>query len=88
MRDHHPRRGSGGRRPAVIWSRQAMAENWLEKGESHRALAFRIATKALRELEARGIPIPKDWHAIEKADKMARRAQEWTMAKGPESTCR
>jgi hypothetical protein len=52
----------------------AMAENWLEKGASHRALAFRIATKALQELEARGIPLPEDWHAIEKADKIARRA--------------
>ncbi|HEY5812118.1 MAG TPA: hypothetical protein VIT23_05655, partial [Terrimicrobiaceae bacterium] len=50
-----------------------MAENWLEKGEVHRALAFRIAHEALTTASAKARRI-QDWQDIEKADKMARRA--------------
>jgi hypothetical protein len=51
----------------------AMAENWLEKGASHRALAFRIAQKAMNMVE-KHTPRPMDWSEVEKVDKMARRS--------------
>jgi hypothetical protein len=46
---------------------------WLQKGQKHRALAFRIAHDALKKAAQR-TPAPRDWHELEKADKMARRA--------------
>jgi hypothetical protein len=50
------------------------AANWLQKGEKHRALTFRIAHDALKKLSKKRVPLPADWAEIEKADKMARRA--------------
>ena len=50
-----------------------MAENWLEKGECHRALAFEMAHSALQKTSKRP-PKLQDWQDIERADKMARRA--------------
>jgi hypothetical protein len=50
-----------------------MAENWLEKGETHRALAFQIAHKAMKEAEHEA-PDIRHWQDLEMADKMARRA--------------
>jgi hypothetical protein len=34
----------------------------------------------LKRLEERGVSVPSDWQEIEKADKMARRRPDWTMA--------
>jgi len=53
---------------------QAMAESWLQKGEEHRALAFRIAHDALKKLSKKRVPLSADWQEVDKADKMARRA--------------
>jgi transposase len=50
-----------------------MAENWVEKGESHRALVFEMAHSALQKTSKRP-PKLQDWQDIERADKMARRA--------------
>lgn len=52
---------------------EKMAENWAEKGEIHRALAFKVAQKAMREAEI-APPEVKDWADVERIDKMARRA--------------
>jgi hypothetical protein len=52
----------------------ARAESWGQKGEEHRALAFRLAHDALKKLSKKRVPPPADWQEIEKADKMARRA--------------
>jgi len=49
------------------------AENWLEKGEIHRGMAFKVAHQAV----ARAMKAPPeitDWADLERADKMARRA--------------
>ena len=51
-----------------------MAETWIQKGETHRALAFRIAHKAMKRAEKLGVPLPFDWQDLERADKIARRA--------------
>jgi len=51
----------------------ATAEDWLQKGENHRALAFKVAKKAM-ETVSDAPPEVKDWSDVEKIDKMARRA--------------
>jgi|SRR5882757_727875 len=49
------------------------AENWAEKGEMHKILAFQVANDALKEA-AISPPEIKDWADLERVDKMARRA--------------
>ena len=49
------------------------AENWLEKGEIHRGMAFKIAHQAVKNA-IKAPPEVKDWADLERADKMARRA--------------
>lgn len=48
-----------------------MAESWLKKAENHRALAFDMATTALKSAKPDRLSA---WQDIERADKMARRA--------------
>ena len=52
---------------------QKQAETLAEKGEIHRALAFKVAHKAMQEAEV-APPEIKDWADVERIDKMARRA--------------
>lgn len=49
------------------------AENWSEKGELHRVLAFKVAQKAMESVSA-APPEVKDWSDVERIDKIARRA--------------
>ncbi len=49
------------------------AESWLERGESHRGIAFQVAHKAVKQAML-APPEVKDWADLERADKMARRA--------------
>jgi hypothetical protein len=49
------------------------AETWLEKGEIHRGMAFKVAHKAVKQAML-APPEVKDWADLERADKMARRA--------------
>lgn len=49
-----------------------LAENWIQRGELHRELAFRLANDALKAL--RKGPKLDNWQDIERADKIARRA--------------
>lgn len=52
---------------------EKQAETLLEKGEMHRAVAFDVGHKALKQALA-APPEIKDWADLERADKMARRA--------------
>jgi hypothetical protein len=52
---------------------EALAQNWAQKGEAHRALAFSFAHSELKAASKRGLPI-EDWSGAEKADRMARKA--------------
>jgi hypothetical protein len=49
------------------------AESWLEKGEIHRGMAFKVAHQAVARA-MKSPPEVKDWADLERADKMARRA--------------
>jgi hypothetical protein len=55
---------------------EIIGQQWVEKGEVHRRLAFDLATKALQSLQNDrvGVPPLEQWSDIEKADKIARRA--------------
>jgi len=50
-----------------------LAQNWVEKGEIHRALAFKMAHEAIKGASQRAQKV-HDWQDLERADKMARRA--------------
>lgn len=50
-----------------------LAENWVERGENHRKLAYEMAHGAIKRANIANIDV-KDWSDIEKADRMARRA--------------
>jgi hypothetical protein len=52
---------------------EKQAETWLEKGEKHRSLAYKMAHSALQDA-ASCPPEVKDWSDVERIDKMARRA--------------
>lgn len=49
------------------------AQNWAQNGENHRALAFKVASKAMNSVAA-APPEVKDWSDVERIDKIARRA--------------
>lgn len=52
---------------------QTQAETWADKGENHRALAYKMAHSALKDASSCP-PEVKDWADVERIDKMARRA--------------
>jgi hypothetical protein len=49
-----------------------IAKSWAERGEAHRALAFDLAHKALREAARKGVAI-ESWRDADLADKVGRR---------------
>ena len=51
---------------------QAVAQSWTERGEQHRALAFRLAHDSLKAAAKKGLPI-ESWRDADLADKSARR---------------
>ena len=52
---------------------EVIAQNWAEKGEQHRAVAFGLAHNALCEAASKGLPI-ESWRDADLADRTARRA--------------
>lgn len=63
-------------KPGAVTGATAIAEqaqNWVEKGEISRALAYRIAIKGLQKAESKELPVDS-WQDVERIDKMARRA--------------
>jgi hypothetical protein len=58
---------------------------WLQKGQKHRALAFRIAHDALKKAAQR-TPAPRDWHELERLTRWHVVQPDWRMTTRPKST--
>ena len=61
---------------------EIIAQNWAERGEQHRLLAFQLAHNSLKTAAKRGLPI-EDWRDADLADKTARRNAGLDSGKAP-----
>ena len=52
---------------------EVLAEDWVSRGEAHRALIYELTNAALRKTSKQPPPL-RDWSDIERADRAARRA--------------
>jgi hypothetical protein len=52
---------------------QVLAQDWVSRGETHRALVYELTNAALRQVSKQPPPL-EDWSDIERADKAGRRA--------------